>query len=154
MAAPEWTAEKVSALDIDKIKNLMSNALKANRADIVSTCETELLSRMKNGKPVIRVSQFHFVCDPARNLTENGNGTFWSGYWDVDKGHFANSVAFNTAIALHKPDKDGSFLQGKITRWEENAEGQVRFLAKNTEAQMDWVGEGDGVNGYKWIAVR
>lgn len=154
MAAPDWTAEKISALETDKIKNLMSNALKGNREDIAALCETELLNRTKNNKPILRVSEFHFVCDPQRNLTENGNGTFWSGYWNVAKGHFANTVNFNTTVALHKADKSASFLQGKITRWEESAEGTVRFLAKNTETPMDWVGEGAGTNGYKWLAVR
>jgi hypothetical protein len=154
MAAPAWTAEKITALDTDKIKNLMGNALKGKRQDIADLCETELFSRMKNGKPETRVSQFHFICDPERSVTDNDNGTFWCGYFDIAKGHFANSVNFNTQVALHTSQKTPSYKQGKITRWEESAEGHIRFLVKPSDAPMDWVGEGDGDTGYKWVVVR
>jgi hypothetical protein len=154
MATPDWSAEKISAMETDKIRNLMNNALNGERDDIADLCEEVLLSRTKNNKPVLRASEFHFVCDPQRQLTENDNGTFWSGYWPLAKGHFANSVNFNSVVALHRPDKSPSFMRGKITRWEESAEGTVRFLARNTESPLNWTGDGQGPKGLKWIAVR
>ncbi len=154
MAAPAWTAEKIAALETDKIKTLMGNALKGKRQDIAGLCETALFSRMKNGRPETRVSEFHFVCDAQRSVTMNDNGTFWCGYFDIARGHFANSVNFSTQVALHASQKSPSFRQGKITRWEESAEGHIRFLVKPSENAMDWVGDGDGDKGCKWVVVR
>lgn len=48
-----WTVEKIAALSLTEVKNLLENANRKGNQEVVSLCETELFSRKTKPKPIV-----------------------------------------------------------------------------------------------------
>lgn len=48
-----WTAQKVTALSLQDVKNLLENASAKGNQEVISLCEAELISRKPKLKPIV-----------------------------------------------------------------------------------------------------
>ena len=48
-----WTAQKVTALSLQDVKNLLENASAKGNQEVISLCEAELISRKPKPKPIV-----------------------------------------------------------------------------------------------------
>jgi hypothetical protein len=48
-----WTSEKISALSLQDVKNLLENATAKNNEELVSLCNADLISRKPKAKPIV-----------------------------------------------------------------------------------------------------
>lgn len=48
-----WNDEKIAALSLTEVKNLLENANRKGNQEVVSLCETELISRKTKPKPIV-----------------------------------------------------------------------------------------------------
>lgn len=172
-----WDAERISALENSKIEALRANALRMNKQETVLLCDEELAKRrpQKEPRPLKSgdksrlgevVVGFHFVCDRGRGVTNNDDGTFWTGTWVVAERNAAESLKNNGYVALHESKSDLSYLQGTIKQWrrsdrENSYSGQpakretgIEFLITPTTAPLKWTGYGAGEKGYNWSVTK
>ncbi len=112
------------------------------------------------------VSGFHFVCPREKGVTNNSDGTIWTGTWVVDKRLAQQSTKLGAYVALHAAKAEASYLQGVVKdyrtapREQEYAEGQlvkieygIDFLLEPTNEPYQWHGEGSGEKGYLWSPI-
>jgi len=166
-----WTAEKVSALSTDLVRTLRANAARLGSTAVIDLCDAELSKRQRpkssNSKIIrpdrTRVIGFHFVCQQGQGVTNNGDGTAWSGTWVVDRQHAEYAVTLAAYVALHEAKSQPSYLQGEVLDWRsakrqrKYAEGRstrietgVEFLMRLTDQPYSWRGDGSGEKGYRW----
>ncbi len=48
-----WSSEKIAALSLAEVKNLLENANRKGNQEVVSMCEAELISRKPKPKPIV-----------------------------------------------------------------------------------------------------
>ena len=95
-------------------------------------------------------------------MSENSDGTFWSGTWVVDKQHADRGMSIGAYVALHKTKSEPSYRQGTIKAWREvererqygeqpvKIEVGIDFLLQPTHEPYAWIGSGTGEKGYAW----
>jgi hypothetical protein len=166
MVGHSWTAEKLSALDLPKLKNVQENALRNGASDLVDMCALEIASRKKSQSRVSGssarvetgdiVTEYHFVCRNDRGVTFNADGTFWSTSWVVAEDVIKRSLSFGARFALHNSKLEPSYRQGLIKdyrRIDDFADGKVEsridFLITSEPQSLEWAGSGTGEKGYK-----
>jgi hypothetical protein len=163
-----WTAEKLSALDLAKLKVVRANAERNEAADLVAMCDFEKSSR----KPAITraattkvaaeigdlVTEYHFVCRNDRGVTFNSDGTFWSTSWVVSEDVLKKSIKAGAKFALHNSRAEPSYRQGTIKEYrriDDFADGEVEsridFLVAPDDMPLVWSGSGAGEKGYKRV---
>ena len=172
----EWSTERVAARSTDEIKSLRENAIRAGETEIVALCNSELARRSPPKTRIVKVKTgarirvgkivggFHFVCDREKGVTNNPDGTFWTGTWVVDEEHAERGLKISAYVALHAARSEPSYRQGVMTGWRkapresEYADGQpvkiesgIDFLLTPTHQPYNWVGEATGEKGYLWI---
>lgn len=118
----EWNAEKIASLAVDAVKSLRKNAMRLGELEIVKLCDSELKGRSPRTNVVTRVKGvapahkgksvvgFHFVCDREKGVTNNSDGTFWTGTWVVDEQHAERSLKISAYIALHATKSESSYM--------------------------------------------
>lgn len=170
----EWTAERIAALAIDKVKSLRDNAKRLGSNGVVELCDLDLTQRAESRRSRRLVSTptksksafvigFHFVCPDEKGVTRNPEGTIWTGTWVVDAKHAQHGSKIDAYVALHSAKSEPSYLQGTIKDWRratresECAEGRevkidsgIDFLFEPTDETYEWRGDGAGEKGYAW----
>jgi hypothetical protein len=167
MAGHNWTPEKLSALDLSKLKNVQENALRNAVPDLLDMCASEIASRKKvtpsrhsispaKAESGDIVTEYHFVCRNDRGVTFNPDGTFWSTSWVVADDVIKKSLRFGARFALHNSKQEPSYRQGLIKdyrRIQDFADGKVEsrvdFLVLSEPQPLEWAGSGAGEKGYK-----
>ena len=163
-----WTAEKLSSLDLAKLKAVRENAKRKDVAELVAMCDAEISSRKPPLSPRIRktvdaeigdvVTEYHFVCRGDRGVTFNSDGTFWSTSWVVAEDVLRNSMRYGAKLALHNSKAEPSYRQGVVKayrRVDDFADGEVEsridFLVVPDDTPLNWAGSGAGEKGYKRV---
>jgi len=174
----EWSPQRIAALSTEDLKNLRANALRKAGKSIIELCDAEIERRTPARAKVTNVLRsglsrtdqyvggYHFVCPAEKGVIRNGDGTFWTGTWVVEKLNAEMSTKHGAYIALHVTKSDQSYLQGNLKDWRqaerdrEYAEGQlvkipmgVDFLVEPTDQPYQWIGDGAGEKGYAWKDV-
>jgi hypothetical protein len=162
-----WSAEKLSELDKAKLEIVLANAKRAEKIDLVSLCEEEFSRRTPPKKPRLSsqrndgpVMGFHFVCKRDQGVSQNADGTFWTGTWVVAKERAEDGEKNCAYVALHEKKSEPSYLQGTIRGWRiasrdrqygevpiQTDEG-IDFLIEPTSVTLGWQGDGTGEKGY------
>jgi hypothetical protein len=163
-----WTAEKLSALDLTKLKVIRENAERKGAVDLVVMCDAQIAARRpaatsRQQNPARSeagdvVTEYHFVCRDDRGVTFNPDGTFWSTSWVVSEEVIKKSLRYGAKLALHNSKAEQSYRQGTIKEYrriDDFADGEVEsridFLVTSDDAPLDWAGSGAGEKGYKRI---
>jgi hypothetical protein len=174
MAKIVWDAERIANLTLPELESLRANASRLASNEIVNLCDAELVTR----RPKRTVSQptrktrasdpgrdvvgFHFVCDRDKGVTQNPDGTFWSGTWVVDERHAVRGLELGAYVALHSSKVEVSYRQGIVRGWRKverearygdepvKTERGIDFLLEPTNEPYDWIGSGAGEKGYAW----
>jgi hypothetical protein len=163
-----WTVEKLSALDLAKLKIVRENAERGKATELVAMCDSEIGSRKPLSPLCARkvvdvetgdlVAEFHFVCRNDRGVTFNSDGTFWSASWVVAEEVVQKSMKYGAKLPLHNSKAELSYRQGTIKdyrRIDDFAEGEVEsrtdFLVVPDDAPLAWAGSGTGERGYKRV---
>jgi len=79
----EWTAERIAALAIDKVKSLRDNAKRLGSNGVVELCDLDLTQRAESRRSRRLVSTptksksafvigFHFVCPDEKGVPQSG----------------------------------------------------------------------------------
>ena len=171
----EWSAQRISSLPTEQIKDLRANATKKGATSIVELCDTELLRRKppRKEKAVTQdrsgqfVSCFHFVCPKEKEITRNPDGTVWSGTWVVSEENAEMSLRYGGKVALHIARAELSYLQGVIKGWRRSprrheysdgipvrTQSGIDFLLEPTAEPLQWVGDATGEKGYEWSSKQ
>ncbi|WP_315723166.1 MULTISPECIES: hypothetical protein [unclassified Bradyrhizobium] len=163
-----WNAEKLSALDLARVKIIRDNAQRKGAIELVAMCDAQIAERQPVRPPRARnaaeaetgdlVIEYHFVCRNDRGVTFNPDGTFWSTSWVVGEDVLRKSLRYGPKLALHTSKTEPSYRQGKITdyrRVDDFADGKVEsridFLVVPDNTPLDWAGAGTGEKGYKRV---
>ena len=96
-----------------------------------------------------KVVGMHFVCRGNKNVTDNGNGTFDTGFWFVNPKHRA-TVEY---VALHDSKATTSYRQGRVISARDIPyEGKIRtiFTVRPEGGPRAWEGGGSGEKGFLW----
>jgi hypothetical protein len=167
MAGHNWTPEKLSNLDLSKLKNVQENAVKNAVPDLMDMCASEIASRKKvtpsrQSSPPAKaesgdiVTEYHFVCRNDRGVAFNPDGTFWSTSWIVAEDVIKKSLRFGARFALHNSKQELSYRQGLIKGYRRidgfadgKVESRIDFLVLSESQPLEWVGSGAGEKGYK-----
>ncbi|WP_431016072.1 hypothetical protein [Bradyrhizobium pachyrhizi] len=163
-----WTAEKLAALDLAKLKVIRENAERKHAVDLVAMCDAEIAARRpastpRANNPMRResgdvVTEYHFVCRSDRGVTFNPDGTFWSTSWVVAEDVIKKSLRYGAKLALHNSKSEQSYRQGTIKEYRRiggfadgEVETRIDFLVASDDTPLDWAGSGTGEKGYKRI---
>jgi hypothetical protein len=171
-----WTSERIAELSIEGVKSLRENARRLANSEVVDLCDAEIARRapVHTKSPRVKatsesrygqvVGGFHFVCDKGKGVTNNADGTLWTGTWVVDQVHAERGEKLGAYVALHESKAEPSYLQGIVRGWRkaerehEYAEGRpvkiesgIVFLLQPTKEPYQWKGDGAGEKGYFWI---
>ena len=166
--AHNWTAEKLAALDLAKLRVLRENAERNGAVDLIGMCDADLRSRkppaVSRSKKTIDaetgdlVTEYHFVCRDDRGVTFNPDGTFWSTSWVVSEEVLKKSLEYGAKLALHNSKAEPSYRQGMIKDYRRiddftdgEVESRIDFLVVSGDAPLDWAGSGTGEKGYKRV---
>jgi hypothetical protein len=118
---PKYLAE----LSTPKLKVLRENAVRL-APDVVALCNAELSrrkpSRASSKRAVAMsahssddvVAGFHFICPRGRGVTNNSDGTVWTGTWVIAERHAVIASKIGAYVALHVTKSEGSYLQGVV----------------------------------------
>lgn len=173
--APDWSAERLRAMETPQLKQLLANAQKRDASALAALCEEVLSERspaargaVSSGrtssssataaKPVTRngVSAFHFVCENDRGVSMDGERFFWTGFWIVPEDEVIKAVKSGARLALHKSRTEPSYRQGKILDYRIAPEDAgkkrnvgIEFLVAADDAALAWAGEGADEKGYR-----
>jgi hypothetical protein len=167
-----WTPERIAELSIEDVKKLRENAKKLASSQVVDLCDADIARRapLRSKLPPTRatsesrfgqvVAGFHFVCDKGKGVSNNPDGTIWTGTWVVDQAHAERGEKIAAYVALHTTKAEPSYLQGIIRGWrktmreQQYAEGRpvkiesgIDFLLEPTTEPYQWEGDGAGEKG-------
>jgi len=175
-------SNRIAALPTAQIKTLRENAVRLGHHDVAGLCDEIIAKRgpvkakrgptKKNTSGPRKISTprangvvigFHFVCAQGKGVTQNGDGTAWTGTWVVDTVHAELGLKRGSYVALHSTKSEPSYLQGTIQGWRKarrereyaqdrtmRTEFGVDFLLALTSETYTWVGDGSGEKGYAW----
>lgn len=166
--AHTWTIEKLSALELAKLKVVRENADRSGASELVAMCDSAIGLRKPPTSTRTRkaadseigdlVTEYHFVCRNDRGVKFNSDGTFWSTSWVVAEEVLQKSLKYGAKFALHNSKAESSYRQGTIKdyqRIDDFDEGQVEaridFLVVPDDTPLDWAGAGAGEKGYKRV---
>jgi hypothetical protein len=168
VAAHNWTAEKLSALDSIRLKTVKDNAARHGADALIVMCDAELDSRksntIKRSPKTVRgeagdgyiVTEYHFVCRNDRGVTFNSDGTFWSTSWVAAEDVVKKSIQFGARLALHNSKAESSYRQGIIKGYRKvddfadgKVESRIDFLVISESQTLEWAGLATGEKGYK-----
>jgi hypothetical protein len=117
-SSSEWTAERVSTMTIQQLKNLRENAIRLGDDAVAALCKAAIENRVPPNKKAQRVFSapradevvigFHFVCPEGKGVTSNVDGTVWTGTWVVDKEHAEIGSKIGAYVALHRKKSESS----------------------------------------------
>jgi hypothetical protein len=153
----EWSAEELSKRTSKEVRTILENALRKERFDVASMCETVLEGRLRAGRDHTQVAEFHFVCQNDRGVTLHSDGTFSTRAWVVSEVHRIPSIKNKAILALHESKSEPSYRQGTIIGWSDVPRGEfgegvgVEFLVTPTDQPLQWQGLGSGEKGYLWL---
>ncbi|GIQ76633.1 hypothetical protein [Bradyrhizobium sp. RD5-C2] len=173
-----WTQEEIAQRSTDQIKIIQENAAKQGRSDVVTLCANELEARKPARAKAIKarpsskqrlreyVSEFHFVCPKETDVTQNADGSTWTGTWVVAEEIVDAALTYGSIVALHTSKAELSYLQGEIRAWRRSprqrryADGQtvkttsgIDFLLTPNDNPVPWHGDGAGEKGYRWAEI-
>lgn len=154
--ALEWTPETLSVKTSKELQQILANAGRRGRGDVVDMCSSILEQRLGAGRSHMTVAEFHFVCDNDTGVQTMSDGTFTTGVWVVADAHRVPSLRDKAMVALHSAKVQSSYRQGIVVGWEdvprdEFGEGTgVRFTIQPTNIALPWMGGGSGEKGYLW----
>ena len=166
--AHSWTIEKLSVLELAKLKVVRENAARNEAADLLAMCDSAIDLRKPPASPRTRkaadtetgdlVTEYHFVCRNDRGVKFNSDGTFWSTSWVVAEKVLQKSMKYGAKFALHNSKAEASYRQGTIKDYQlidDFADGEVEsridFLVAPDDVPLDWAGSGAGEKGYKRV---
>jgi hypothetical protein len=169
--AHSWTAEKLSALELARLKVLRENAMRNGAVDLVAMCDSAIDLRKPAASARSRkatdketgdlVTEFHFICQNDRGVKVNSDGTFWSTSWVVAEEVLQKSMKYGAKLALHSSKAEPSYRQGTIRdyqRIDDFAEGDVKFridfLVVSDETPLAWAGSDAGEKRAKSSGMR
>ena len=167
--APDWSIERLRAMETPQLKQLLENAAKRGVSDLASRCEDVLAERRTEVKrpapsssrrrPGDFVSEFHFVCENDRGVSTDGEGFFWSGSWVVPESDVIKGIQEGARLALHRSRNEPSYRQGKIIDYRltdgemvKKRNTGIEFLVAADGAALAWFGDGTGEKGYRWAS--
>lgn len=178
--APDWSAERLRAMETPQLKQLLANAQKRDAAALAALCEEVLAERgpaargstssgrtasgaaktsagKRSERDVVR--EFHFVCENDRGVITDGEGFFWTGSWIVSEQEVIKAIEAGAKVALHKSRTDMSYRHGKILDYRKSARDMVKkrnigieFLVAADDVPLAWFGDGTGEKGYRWAS--
>lgn len=178
--APDWSAERLRAMETPQLKQLLANAQKRDASALAALCEEVLSERSpaarssissgrtasgaarpsggkRSGSDVVR--EFHFVCENDRGVTTDGEGFFWTGSWIVSEDEVIKAMEAGAKVALHESRTEMSYRQGKILDYRKTARDMVKkrnigieFLVAADDVPLAWFGDGTGEKGYRWAS--
>jgi hypothetical protein len=102
-----------------------------------------------------KVSVIHTVCNRTDNhghpLNVRGDTAthFISGFWSIKRDHLRQGVTF----ALHRSQKQVSFLQGTIEDVEEVKGKRVEVVVRKTAEPLPWIGSGARGRAYEYAGT-
>jgi len=165
MADYNWTAEKLAALDLKRLKIVKENAERKGAIDLVAKCDEEIRSRPSShfsASPKLKsqagdiVLEYHFDCRNDRGVTLNPDGTFWSASWVVAEDVVETSMRYGAILALHNSRRELSYRQGTIKDYRlvnYDQEGEIKsridLLVSSEATSLPWAGRATGEKGYK-----
>lgn len=166
--AHTWTIEKLSALELTRLKVVRENAARNGVVDLVAMCDAAIDLRKPTPSSRTRkttdteigdlVTEYHFVCRNDRGVKFNSDGTFWSTSWVVAEAVLRKSMKYGAKFALHNSKAEPSYRQGVIRDYQcidDFADGEVEsridFLVMPDDIPLDWAGSGAGEKGYKRV---
>ena len=166
--AHTWTIEKLSALELAKLKVVRENAERNGVADLVAMCDSAIGLRkppasLRTRKAIDSeigdlVTEYHFVCRNDRGVKFNSDGTFWSTSWVVAEEVLQKSLKYGAKLALHNSKAEPSYRQGTIKDYQRiddftdgEVEARIDFLVVPDDTPLDWAGSGAGEKGYKRV---
>lgn len=166
--APNWSIERLNAMETPQLRQLLANAQARGASELASLCEEVLSERGPVKKPSSSpakrpsrdfVSEFHFVCENDRGVTQDGEGFFWTGSWIVPEDDVIKSIQAGAKLALHSSRAELSYRQGKILDYRKT-DGDtakkrnigIEFLVAADNVALAWSGDGTGEKGYKWAS--
>jgi hypothetical protein len=169
--AHTWTVEKLSALELARLKVVRENASRNGVADLVAMCDSAIELRKpaasaRSRKATDReigdlVTEYHFICQNDRGVKFNSDGTFWSTSWVVAEEVLQKSMRYGAKLALHSSKAESSYRQGTIRdyqRIDDFAEGAVEFridfLVAPDDTPLVWAGSGAGEKRAKSSGMR
>lgn len=168
-----WSKDKIAALSNAEIKSLRENAGQKGRQDIIDICDEELTRRrpVRTKKTIGTtedrkgqyVCEFHFVCPSELGITQNQDGTSWTGTWVVAERYAELGERYGAVVALHISKAESSYLQGVIKDWRKSPrqrrytgeqltqrEEGIDFLLQTFDTPLPWKGDATGEKGYAW----
>lgn len=152
----EWSADKLAAKTSKEVQQVLENAARVGRNDLVEMCAMLLESRLSAGRSSMTVAEFHFVCAADTGVSVKPDGMFTSGVWVVADVHRKPSLRDAAMVALHSSKIELSYRQGVIVGWEDVPRSEfgdgmgVQFLIRPTSEALPWQGAGSGEKGYLW----
>lgn len=156
-----------------ELKATRNNAIRLGNANVLSLCDAEAAKRSPKrprtksvgaSRTKLPVKGLHFVCPQETGVTQNPDGTIWTGTWVVDARHAKQGARSGAYVALHTAKSESSYLQGTIKDWrqspreQEYADGRpaktrfgIDFLLELTQSPYEWKGDGSGEKGYAYM---
>ena len=95
--------------------------------------------------------EIHFVCRDRKNVLDETDTHFETGYWKVKHSHL---FVDDLIIALHQSRTTPSYLHGSVETFQiRKIDNRVTFRCRKTDQSMEWASPGAQERYYVWEEV-